>query len=568
MSASYKTPLPFLAVAAVALIFQGTVFAQTPPRPPANAPDIGTAIKGAEGARPVPVPQRVEPNIVPEAAVPSSEAQGGVTIFVSGFKLEDAEHIPEAEILAVLAPYINRNLTMQQLEEATSKVTELYRQRGYPVARALLPKQRADAGVITIRVVVGKYGPSSIENKSLIRDSVVEKTLRRHLKEGRSVHQADLERAVLLIGDLPGAAQPPRLGMDAGQKPGTTEFFMEALPENRFGGFLMSDNLGSRYTGRWRFGGGANVNSPSGMGDKLSVFALSTENAGLVNGTVNYAIPLGYDGLRAEVGYSHVQYELGKEFKDMDATGKSDTVDATLSYPILRASNRNLTAHLNYAHKQMEDEYDAFDWKRRKHSNVAKLGLKFENWTSLFGKPFYSRAEGGVTFGKMAMRADVDDRKTRGNFSYLTLGLAGNVSLTNSLSLSVAASGQQSFGKNLDSSEQFSVTGAGGVREYREVITGDNGYLLDAELNYKLPAFAQGISHSVGVFANVGYWEYEKKPFPDKHSDTLSGGGLGYSIGYKYFTLKTQLMRSFGAYPNEVKRESRTWLSVQGTASF
>ena len=89
-------------------------------------------------------------------------AAGGGTIFVSDFKLEDSAFVSEEAVSAVLAPYRGRDLTMAELEEAVGKVTELYRQSGFPVARAYLPRQAIEGGVVTIRVLIGVYGSTEL----------------------------------------------------------------------------------------------------------------------------------------------------------------------------------------------------------------------------------------------------------------------------------------------------------------------------------------------------------------------------------------------------------------------
>jgi hemolysin activation/secretion protein len=535
-------------------------------------PDSGAAMREAQSARPQAVPRHEDAGIEGlQKALPQDDA-GGATIAVREFKLEDLKFLKEEEVQAILNPYKNRSLTLSQLEEAVNAVTELYRKRGYIMARAYLPRQDARDGVIIIRALIGTYGPSSLENKSLVRDWFVKKALQ-NLEEGKPVRRQDLERAVLLVNDMPGAAMP-KLNVAPGREAGTSDFFMEAPAGKRFGAFLMSDNHGSRYTGRWRFGGGAEINSPLGMADKLSVFALTTDTAGLSSESINYALPLGGNGLRLNLGYSHVYYRLGDDYEELEATGWADTYEATFSYPIIRSSDQNLYATFNLAHKTMQDDIQVFDQYWNKFSNSAKFGLQYEKWGSLFGRGVYTAVTGSFTYGNLHI-PDGEQREfnqagadTHGDFAYVNLGILTNISLAENWTLSLSASGQKAIGRNLDGSEQFNVTGANGVKSYSEVISGDDGYLLNAELRYTLPSFINGLHHSLGAFVDQGGWRYARPDYALKQGDSLTDVGLGYSLSYGPASVKVQLAHAVGEYPSEIREESRTRLMALFMVSF
>mgnify|MGYP001237769011 CR=1 FL=1 len=537
----------------------------------ATLPNIGSSMQEVQSARPTPGPQEEQPDIVKGNGQAAPGDQNGPTIFVREFKLEEAPYLAEAEIQKVLEPFRNRNLTMAQLQEATRAVTDLYRRKGYTVAQAYLPKQSVAEGVVIIRVVVGTYAKPTSENQSLVRDWLIQKNLADNLQEGQPVRRTDLERAALTIADMPGAAMPT-INIGPGQTPGTTEVFTQVPKGKRFGGYLMSDDMGSRYTGRFRFGAGVDVNSPFGIADKLSVFGLLTQNTGLYNVGANYSFPLTPNGLRFTVGYAHTAYELGESFKDLDAHGTADVFQGSFSYPLIRSGKQNLYLSLDIAHKDMQDRYDAVDYVKRDYSTLAKLGLAHEMWSTLWGKPVYTRIAGSVTGGNLHFpsaeeREEDDSRDTDGWFWYGNVEFLTNIALTNKWSFAVSGSGQKAFGKNLDSSEQFIVTGLRGVKAYRETVSGDNGFLLNSELKYKLPSILKW-EHALGGFVDYGGWSYEKRPFPDPHLGDMADVGLGYYVNYGLFSGKVQLAQGLGDYPAGLKKESQTIVCAAVMLSF
>ncbi|MDR1395341.1 MAG: hypothetical protein LBK52_04130 [Deltaproteobacteria bacterium] len=534
-------------------------------------PDIGQMTREAESARPAPQPPGRESGLTGPDSAAGPVREGGPSMLVRDFQVEGLGDVPVQNISAVLEPYKNRTLTMGQIEEAAGKVADQCRVRGYILAQAYLPPQDASrSGLITIQVVLGSYGEVSLDNKSLVRDSFLRSTLDNRLPPGQLIRQKDLERAVFLIGDLPGA-QIPRLHLAPGPKPGTSNLLVETEPDRRLGGYFLVDNQGSRWTGRYRFNAGLDVNSIFGIGDKLSVYGLSTEKGHLTNIGLNFSLPLGTNGLRFNAGYGRVYYELGKEFEILEGKGWSDTFTGGLSFPLIRSSERNVWLNLTAAHKSLRDEIGLFDDVVKKKIFTVTLDVRHEAWHQIGGKMLNTNLRAGVTAGKLSIddpdvaRVNRLGEDTIGSFAYFDLDLSGRLALTANWSLEGSASFQKSLDRNLDSAEQFLVAGATGVQAYRETVSGDNGYLLKAKVRYRLPELTAGFDHSLGLFVEHGGWRYEDADWRGpgaKHSDTLSGVGFGYSIFYDPLVMNVQMVRTLGSWPDDMRYDGRTHIQA------
>ncbi|MDR1873169.1 MAG: hypothetical protein LBS60_14825 [Deltaproteobacteria bacterium] len=529
---------------------------------PAGAPDIGAVTREAQTARPTPEPRREESGIVDADPVAGPGASADEeTIFVKGFNLEHIPFINVAEAQKLLEPFNNRNLTYNQIEEAVKVVSNLYRASGYPVIVVYLPPQdlKAQDGFVILRSIVGSYGSVEVTNDSLVRSGFLKSMAKATFREGKPIRKKDLERLALLVNDLPGASLP-RLQMGAGQTQGATDLNVQVPKGPRVDAFFSSDNMGSRYTGRWRFMAGIDLNSPFTIGDKLSVFTLTTGKRDLNSLALNYEFPLNNDGLRLNLGFTRVYYRLGKEMEDMDITGESEIYEGTLTYPIIRASNQNLNFSLNFAHKKMEDRYFGRWLVEASETNVGKMKMTYERWSTLLGKPFYARIGGGFTFGDFAIPDEEqrDSYGTDGAFGYWNLEFMANISFSPDWNFSLVATGQKSMDRKLDTSEQFYVTGSNGVKAYRESVSGDNGYLLNGELRFRLPSVGVA-NHWLAAFADYGYWSNEEKIKGLNNSDEVSDIGLSYTLALPHFTLRTQLVHGLGSYPEEIlRKESET----------
>lgn len=483
------------------------------------------------------------------------------------FRVEGAPaNIPEAEIQKVLSPYQDHALDMAQINQATAKVTEFLRARGFVVARAYIPKQDASQGTLTLQIVAGQLEKLTVKNQSLVGDHALAGYFTPVAAEPALTRQA-LERAMLLIDDLPGAPLP-KLTIAPGTAPGTSDLTLEAGPDQRVNGYLLGDNMGSRYTGRYRISGGVDVNSPAGIGDRFSVTATDSEGGRLDNARAAYSAPIGEDGLRAELAASNTTYTLGGNYLDLEATGSARALEGTLSYPLRRSRDDTWLASLNLASRSLKDEIKAAATSTPKTAHVATLQVSRDRWHSAFGKPMHSTLSGGVSYGEL--RIDDPDEaalnqagaNTLGHYARLNAVLGSSLELTQKWNFSFNAIAQKALmGHNLDSSEQMNIAGPGGVKAYREVVSGDNGYLLNAELRHALPG--EKLRHSVAGFADLGRVYLEDAGYSTSNSTRLSDMGLDYQIGYRAWMARAMVARTVGPRPEDSGNHAKTRVLLQ-----
>ena len=515
----------------------------------AQVPNIGDAIKQAT---PPPDETRTAPT-KPEASVIVEEGgkpfamPEGETIFVREFKIEGAAPGDEVRLQSLLAPHRNKDLAMAEITQAANKITIFYRDRGYLLAKAYVPKQDARGGVLTIRVILGSYGKISLKNDSLIRESIVQAFFDKVKEDSRAVTRDGLERAMLLIRDTPGA-KIPTVTISPGEKAGTSDFQVEVDRSQRLSSYIMADNQGSKFTGKNRLYAGIDVNSPFAIGDKFSVAAMRTnDNDGLQNVRLAYGFPLSFDGLRAEIAASRTKYTLGGVYSTLDAVGKADILEATLFYPLRKTRDETMDLSLNFAYKKVKDDQDAVGAENPRDIAVGTLALQSGRFATLFGRNFSTSVSAGASLGTLKIRDDdqklVNDygANTSGTFSKVNFLLSGNLDLTEKFSVRATARAQKVLtAHNLDPVEQFFINGITGVRAYTESVSFDNGYVVSAEVRYALPEF-RGVRHSLGLFADTGLARPQKGDYiADSKYTTdrfvLSDVGLGYYLNaWKFF---------------------------------
>jgi hemolysin activation/secretion protein len=327
-------------------LLSGVAYA-TPTRP-----DAGDNLREVQ-KQPLPLPTPSAPAPVRvEEQKSKAAASGGVKVAVKKVQVTGNAIYTSAELEALVNYLVGGEHALSDLDTAAQRITAFYRQNGYIVAHAYLPVQEVKDGLIRMEVLEGRVDKQRVENNSLLVDDRVNDYLGR-VKRGDVLKAEEVDRVLLLLSDVPGVGSA-RAALQPGASVGTSDLVVELKPSAPYLASVDLDNYGGRYTGQYRFGASFTVNSPTGLGDSLSLRA-QMSNGDLAYWKVGYQIPVGDNGIRVGGTYSDSRYGLGKEFASLGAYGSG--VDFTLfgSYPFIRTQITNLTGTVTYQDKYLHD---------------------------------------------------------------------------------------------------------------------------------------------------------------------------------------------------------------------
>src|SRR5690606_37373460 len=122
---------------------------------------------------------------------------------------------------------------------------------------------------VEIAVFEGRYGEVALRNDSRLREEEAARAILGPVRAGALVKAAPLERALLLLDELPGVTA--RASLSTGGEPGASDLRVHLTDAARFAGFFRLDNYGHELTGRVRGAVTANVNNLLGYGDRLDL---------------------------------------------------------------------------------------------------------------------------------------------------------------------------------------------------------------------------------------------------------------------------------------------------------
>ena len=418
-----------------------------------------------------------------------------LNFYVDGTAAENAHEeklIADARaLLAMIRAENNGRFTIGQLQDAANQVSQLYRRGGYLLATAFVPQQEVTQGIVVIDVLVGRVGKVSAAENSLYS----EETIRRQLGdvEGKKLEQQRMETALLRVDDLPGleAFGVFRPGTNLGE----ADLEIRADKTSAFDYRLIVDNYGTESTGELRLIGGVSWNNPAGAGDQLNVTALKTfDPSDSTYGAISYSLPL-TNRTRLGFGFSTNDYQVGREFANLDFDGDTAIygIDATTS--IVRTRGYNLYNTLSLTRKQAELSFAGTDFED--DLTVVAIEFGYDKVDRYWGGGFN---EGAITvsfglddfLGSMDKQGDSNALRNGagGDFNKIQLNYSRFQNLSRNQSLLFRLQGQYSDDV-LTSLEQLSLGGPNSVRAYTvSEYVRDHGYFTSLAWIINAPGFA------------------------------------------------------------------------------
>lgn len=519
--------LPAVAVICGQLICFNPAYGQAPP-------DAGSVLKELQRAEPAPKPPAARPELrLPEER--AAPADAGAKILVRDFRITGATLIPVQELRQEISASIGAELTLADLRKIALRLSDLYRRKGF-FARALVPQQRVQDGVVEIAVLESRLAAIDVEALPGTRFS--EERARQFIVSqqplGAPLSPDATQTGMRNLNDLPGVAATGVL--QPGDAEGDVKLAVRLESTPLFSASAYVDNYGLKATGQVRAIGYGQLNSPLGYGDQLSILGVATERSNYEK--AGYSIPLGYSGLRAGISAARLGYSLSGTFSGFKGT--ATIFGASLSQPLRRTSTSNLFGSLAVEQKKLVNDAAGGVNLSNKTLKTAALDLRGDFTDGFNGGARNAYSLGLVTgqleLGRNAgsLAADQAGPQTQGSYTKLPWTYQRVQRLAEDWDLSAAFSGQFA-GKNLDGYEKFALGGPAAVRAYPSgEALGDDAWLANLEVRHAFNTEFQG-----SAFLDAGHVTVLHNTFPGfnagnpnkPNSYSLYGMGIGLVYG-------------------------------------
>jgi hemolysin activation/secretion protein len=449
--------------------------------------------------QPPPGPQPAPAIALPEIAPPPSPADAAQIRFpLREIVVDGASVYAQAQLRPLYAGLLGKTVSLADIYGVADAITAQYRRDGFILSRAVVVAQQITDGRVHIRVVEGFVSHVSIQG----REDPVLRGYADRIAAARPLKDADLERALLLMNDLPGVSARSILSPAEGIVGGSELTIV--VERKAVDATVTLDNRGTKYTGPLQLLSQVSLNNVSGRSDQLGLqFVTEPADAGELRFfELDYAIPLGDDGTRLSVSASGSEgmpgYTLQSDVLRTNTSG--ETVTIRLSHPLIRSRARNLIADVSFTLTNSYNDQIALPSQTRLVSSFSdrvraiRAGLSYDT-TDRWGGNDFVRFElsQGLPIFDASPNGALSDVSRRGGRSVFTKGtidasrLQDLGAIAPGLSLLLGFGAGWSFGQSLLASEQFGLGGAQFGRGYDpSELTGDYGAAGKLELRYDL----------------------------------------------------------------------------------
>lgn len=446
---------------------------------------------------------------------------------VAEYEIERLEKIGHEAIDGELG----RELTFNELVKLAEKVTLKMREAGYTTALAYLPQQQMQDQTIVMNVMLGTYDSVNIKNTSMLANSRAA-GITKKLKKGALITNKTINKSIMVLNDTPGVIA--KASLVPGSLPGTATLELDVANLEKQGAVVYTDNHGSRSTGRYRYGLGYHYNNLTKSGDSLTVNYMTSNLRNMDNYSVQYESLFDNNGSKWRASYSRMTYDIMSK-SNLNYIGSSKTLEIGTSIPMERDILKSNFLDLSYKHRLIGDDIvgevlpgQKYTIESSKSSDVVEATIKGYTRSKHDSLNYYfintlGWVRPNTPYAEQS--SDASNNANRFEKSYLSLYYV--YQLNKALSLHTSASGQWSWGKNLDSSEDFYIGGPNAVRAFTSgEASGDVGAVGTVEFRYqtKLPEL------SLTAFYDLGYVRYNAKKMDDvigSNSRTLAAAGIG-----------------------------------------
>jgi len=508
--------------------------AQTPQAPPPSTLPPPQDILPPRPEDPLPQPQKLPPPgdllpLPPDTPPTTDTPDAPDVVTVNRFEVTGSTVFSPAELAAVTAQFTDRPITIAELFQARSAVTQLYLDNGYINSGAFIPEQTLTDGIVEIRVVEGRLEDIQVEGTVRLNPGYVRSRLA--IAAGLPLNRDRLLQALQTLQVNP-LIQNLSAELAQGTRPGTSLLKVQITEADSFQTSLLVDNARSPSVGSVRRQVQFLEANLTGLGDTISVSYTNTDGSNALD--TSYILPLSPYNTTLAFTYSvSASNVIDPDFEALDIASDAYSYELTLRQPLLQTANQNLALGLTLSHRQTQTTllggtlpFPGLGADEEGRTAVSALRF-FQEYTNRSNRDvlaFRSQFSLGLGWFNATLNAEAPDSRFlswRGQAQYVRL-LAPDTLLLLRADVQLAD-------RPLLSLEQLGIGGLFNVRGYRQdALLTDSGLFASAELRFPLARFGNGLLQGA-TFADIGTgWNDSLRPDPDPQ--TLSSVGLGLRL--------------------------------------
>jgi hemolysin activation/secretion protein len=507
---------------------------------PSGRSGLPPPVQRKEPLRPEQRPEEILPPVQPSTPEPAEKGPV-LRVFVKKIEIVGSTVLSQEELDQLKAPYQNREVTTEDLEELRRQITLKYLDKGYPNSGAVIPDQSVTDQTVTLQIIEGRLSDIRIQGTKWFRRSYFKDRI--ELSSGPPFNMNTLrDRLQVLLQD----DRVERLNAEL--KPGTSlgeaTLDVDVQEANPFRAFVEYNNYINPTVGENQLRGTVAHRNLTGHGDILSFsFGASAQASPYKVGVfpnfdANYALPLNRYDTTFAAGYRLFDFRVVQDpFRPLDIKSETQIFSLSLRQPVYKTLNDEISIGIIGEYEQNANTllgipFDFVNGMRNGFGNVAALRF-IQEWTHRTTASVFSVRSRfstgldvlGATVNATPGAADGQFLSWLGQAEWLKRFESTRIELLNFVTVQLA-------NDRLFPLEQMSVGGRYSVRGYREnTLLRDNGFVYQFETRFPVWSSPEGFPYvQFCPFADVGHSWSAKGDSGTPQTLASVGAGLRFNI--------------------------------------
>lgn len=421
-------------------------------------------------------------------------------IFIQKIRVTDVHLLSEGEINQIILPFEGKELGLEEMQKVVELITDTYRKKGYVTCRAYLPPQKIEDNLLEIRVLEGIMGDLEIIGNRYFKTSLIKERIK--LNKGEPFNYNLLRRSLTKLNEHPD--RNSRAVLKSGKEPRSTDIVLEVKDQLPVHIGFNFDNFGSRYIEKDRYQTTLTHNNFLGLDDIFTLqYQVAAQDAYRLT-SFRYLFPL-TDFTKLGFYAGRTKSDLGREYKDLGARGKSQLYCIYSTQSLVEEENIVLILNLGFDYKDITN-FQLGEESSCDRLRIVKIGFDWDVLDS-FGRTILSNQ---IDFGIPNIMGGSKETYSQVDFPGPSRQGSGGKFVKdtiNLLRLQRMPFSSTLLWKNqvqispyiLSASEQFQLGGISNVRGYPVAeYVGDKGYAVTFEWSFPPYFIPKGIKMPFG----------------------------------------------------------------------